>query len=155
MKTVILCGGQGTRIRDVAADIPKPMIRIGNYPILWHIMKGYAQWGFNDFVLCLGHQSHVIKEFFFEYNLRVSDLTITLGKEPSVTYLNSQDSNDWRVTLAETGINAMTGARVLRIPRYVNDDDCFMLTYGDGVGDINIKSLVEFHRSHGRMMTVT
>lgn len=155
MKTIILCGGQGTRIRDVSVDIPKPMIRIGNYPILWHIMKGYAKWGFEDFVLCLGYQSQVIKEFFFNYNMRTSDITITLGDNPSVAYLNSQNSNKWRVTLAETGVNAMTGARVFRVRRYLDGDECFMLTYGDGVGDINIRALVDFHQAHGRVMTVT
>jgi glucose-1-phosphate cytidylyltransferase len=155
MKTVILCGGQGTRIRDVSADIPKPMIRIGNYPILWHIMKGYAKWGFDDFVLCLGYQGQVIKEFFLNYNMRISDVTIALGKNPSISYLNKQDSNDWRITLAETGLNSGTGTRVFRARRYLDSDECFMLTYGDGVGDVNVRALVDFHRAHGRIMTVT
>src|SRR5262249_48833756 len=155
MKTVILCGGHGTRIRDVSADIPKPMIRVGNYPILWHIMKGYARWGFADFVLCLGYQSNVIKDFFYNYSVRTSDITITLGRSPGISYLTNHDEEDWQVTLAETGLNAMTGTRVARVRRYLDGEKAFMLTYGDGVGDVNIHELVNFHRAHGRAMTVT
>lgn len=131
MKAVILCGGQGTRIRDVAADIPKPMIAIGDRPILWHIMKGYAQWGQKDFVLCLGHKGEVIRAFF---------------------HVNGEG---WHVTLADTGLDALTGARVWRVRDYVKDDDAFMLTYGDGVGDVDIAALVAFHKRHGKTMTVT
>lgn len=155
MKTVILCGGQGTRIRDVSADIPKPMIEIGRYPILWHIMKSYASHGFKDFVLCLGYQSHVIKDFFINYRARTADVTITLGRNGGVDFLTGHDEEDWRVTLAETGLNAMTGARVRRIRDYVGEDELFMLTYGDGVGNVDIRALVDFHRSHGRICTVT
>jgi len=155
MKTVILCGGQGTRIRDVSADLPKPMIGIGRFPILWHVMKGYATWGYTDFVLCLGYQSAVIKDFFLNYQLRTSDVTITLGRSPSLECLTNHDEEDWKVTLAETGLNALTGARVRRIRRYVASDEHFMLTYGDGVGNVDISALVEFHKRHGKVMTVT
>lgn len=155
MKTVILCGGFGTRIRDVADDIPKPMIPIGNFPILWHIMKYYDSWGFDEFVLCLGHKGHVIKDFFLNYEAHTSDLTIKLGSQQSIAYHNSHHQANWEVTLAETGMNAMTGARVKRIKKYVADEDNFMLTYGDGLGDVDIKQLLAFHKSHGRIMTVT
>src|SRR5215470_5375640 len=133
MKTVILCGGQGTRIRDVAADLPKPMISIGRYPILWHIMKGYAQWGHKDFILCLGYQGVVIKDFFLNYQVRTSDVTVSLGARGRVECRTNHGEEDWRITLAETGLNAMTGARVRRIYPYLQGEDCFMLTYGDGV----------------------
>jgi glucose-1-phosphate cytidylyltransferase len=155
MKIVILCGGQGTRIRDVAADLPKPMISIGRYPILWHIMKGYAQWGHKDFVLCLGYQGVVIKDFFINYQVRTSDVTITLGSQAQVQCLNRHGEEDWRVTLAETGLNAMTGARVWRIRRYVESDEHFMLTYGDGVGNVDIQALLDFHKRHGKVLTLT
>jgi len=155
MKTVILCGGYGTRIRDVAENIPKPMIPIGEYPILWHIMKYYATCGYNDFVLCLGYKSEVIKDFFFNYETRASDFTIKLGDKNSVIRHNSHDEEGWSITMAETGINAMTGARVKRIEKYIGNDEYFMLTYGDGVGNIDIKKLVEFHKSHGKIATLT
>jgi len=155
MKTVILCGGQGTRIRDVSADIPKPMITIGLYPILLHIMRGYARHGFKDFVLCLGYQSNVIKDFFLNYQVRTSDVTMAPGGQPRFESSQQSDIADWRITLAETGLEAMTGARVMRVLRYVEDDDTFMLTYGDGVGNIDIRALVQFHRRHGKIATVT
>jgi glucose-1-phosphate cytidylyltransferase len=154
MKTIILCGGRGTRIRDVAADLPKPMISIGNRPILWHIMKGYSQWGYSDFVLCLGYQGAVIKEFFLSYRMRTSDVIISLGGNTRIECLTNHDE-DWQVTLAETGLNAMTGARVWRVRHYLSGERSFMLTYGDGLGNIDIRALVEFHRSHGKVMTVT
>lgn len=155
MKTVILCGGQGTRIRDVAADIPKPMIAIGRYPILWHIMKGYAHWGHTDFVLCLGHQGHVIRDFFVNYRLRTADVTVDLGAKLDVEIESRAAGEGWRVTLADTGEAAMTGARVRRIRDYVRDDDTFMLTYGDGVGNVDMGALLAFHKKHGKIMTVT
>jgi glucose-1-phosphate cytidylyltransferase len=156
MKTVILCGGYGTRIRDVADDIPKPMIPIGGKPILWHIMKSYAYFGYNDFILCLGYKSEIIKDFFINYELRNTDIMVTLGKKTEkLLNGNQHDEDGWRITLAETGVKAMTGARVRRIRKYIGDDPVFMLTYGDGVGDIEINKLVEFHKSHGKMVTVT
>ena len=155
MKIVILCGGQGTRIRDVADNLPKPMIPIGNYPIIWHIMKHYASWGHKEFVLCLGYKGQVIKDFFLNYEAHTNDVTITLGKHKAVEYHNEHAESNWKVTLAETGLDAMTGARVRKISRYVDKKESFMLTYGDGVGDVDLKKLLEFHNSHGKILTVT
>jgi glucose-1-phosphate cytidylyltransferase len=154
MKVVILAGGFGTRIRDVAEDIPKPMIPIGPYPILWHIMKYYASFGHHEFVLCLGHKGNVIREFFLNYEAYTRDVTLGLGNAASVSFHNDHAEADWKVTLAATGFNAMTGARIARIARYVGDDD-FMLTYGDGVGDVDLDALVAFHKHHGKILTVT
>jgi glucose-1-phosphate cytidylyltransferase len=155
MKTVILCGGRGTRIRDVSSDLPKPMIGIGNLPILWHIMKGYAESGYADFVLCLGYQSSVIKDFFLNYQMRTCDVIVTLGRNARVECLNRFNEEGWRVALIETGLNAMTGARVRRIQSHIGGGQTFMLTYGDGVGNVDIRALVEFHQRHGKILTVT
>lgn len=154
MKVVILCGGYGTRIRDVTDNIPKPMIPIGRFPILWHIMKYYASYGHLDFVLCLGYKSHVIKDFFLNYEAHTKDFTIELGRKDTLTFHNDHEESDWRVTLADTGLEAMTGARIKRIQKYVGDDD-FMLTYGDGVGSVDLDALLLYHRAHGRALTVT
>ena len=155
MKVVILCGGYGTRIRDVSDDIPKPMIPIGGYPILWHIMKYYACAGHYEFVLCLGHKSHVIKNFFLNYEVNTNDITINLDRKKPIVFHNDHKELDWKITLAETGLNAMTGARIKKIQRYVLGDDHFLLTYGDGVGNIDLKKLVDFHLSHGKILTVS
>lgn len=155
MKTVLLCGGYGTRIRDVADDIPKPMIPIGGMPILWHIMKYYAHFNFCDFVLCLGYRGKSIKDFFLDYDRHRGDVTFTLGNVKSAVYHNSHAEEDWRVTLADTGLNAMTGTRIQRIHRYVADEENFFLTYGDGVGDVDLNALLAFHKKHGRVLTVT
>jgi glucose-1-phosphate cytidylyltransferase len=154
MQVVILCGGHGTRIRDVADDIPKPMIPIGGRPILWHIMKGYAQHGFKRFILCLGYKSWSIKQYFLNYALASSDLTVDLDCVGAVQVKSPYRLEDWQVTLAETGLDTMTGGRVKRIEKYL-DGDHFLLTYGDGVADLNIRSLVDFHLGHGKMGTVT
>jgi glucose-1-phosphate cytidylyltransferase len=153
MQVVILCGGQGTRIRDVADDVPKPMIPIGGRPILWHIMKGYAEHGFTDFVLCLGYKGWVIKRYFLDYHLAGADLTVQLG-EPDSLAINGSSAEHWRVTLAETGLDAMTGCRLKRIEKYISGDT-FLLTYGDGVADVNVRELIEFHQAHGKIATVT
>lgn len=155
MKTIILCGGLGTRIRDVTDDRPKPMVSIGGSPILWHIMKYYAHYGYKDFVLCLGHQGNKIKEFFINYDAQIQDVTVKLGPNKAIQYHGTHDEENWAVTMAETGLNAMTGARVRKIRRYVADDDTFFLTYGDGVGTIDLNALYKFHRSHGKVLTVT
>lgn len=155
MKVVILCGGYGTRIRDVADNIPKPMIPVGRYPILWHIMKYYANFGHQDFVLCLGYKSQVIKDFFLNYEAHTKDFTIALGKRENIEFHTDHNESDWCVTLADTGLEAMTGARIARIRKYIGNDEHFMLTYGDGVGDIDIDKLIKFHISHGRILTVT
>ncbi len=155
MKIVILCGGYGTRIRDVADDIPKPMIPVGRFPILWHIMKYYACFGHKEFVLCLGYKSQAIKDFFLNYEAHIKDFTINLGGKAGIQFHTDHSESDWRVTLAETGLNAMTGSRVRRIRKYIGDDESFMLTYGDGVGDVDLDKLLAFHNAHGRVLTVT
>ena len=154
MQVVILCGGQGTRIRDVADDIPKPMIPIGNRPILWHIMNGYAQYGFTDFILCLGYKSWVIKRFFLDYHLAGADFCLKLDDPGRVQIHAPASQENWRVTLAETGLDAMTGCRIKRIEKYI-EGDTFLLTYGDGVANVNVHQLVEFHHKHERIGTVT
>ena len=154
MKVVILAGGFGTRIRDIAEEVPKPMIPIGPYPILWHLMKYYAYYEYKEFILCLGYRGNVIREFFLNYEAYTRDVTIELGNSSSLFFHNTHQELDWKVTLADTGLNAMTGARVAKIARYIGDDD-FFLTYGDGLGDINLDALLAFHRSHGKVLTVT
>lgn len=154
MKAVILCGGMGTRIRDVADDIPKPMVRIGERPVLWHIMKTYAHFGITEFILCLGYKGWTIKEYFLNYQALSADITVDLGHHGSVE-LHDSSPESWRVTLAQTGERTQTGARVRAVRRYLEDCDLFCLTYGDGVADIDIAALVAFHQSHGRIATVT
>ena len=153
VKVVILAGGYGTRIRDVSSDIPKPMIPIGPYPILWHIMKIYSKYGYNDFVICLGYKGHVIKDFFLNYMPYVRDLTINLG-DGSVQYHSQHDEENWKVTLVNTGIGSMTGSRISKIRSYIGSSP-FMFTYGDGVSDIDINELVKFHQNHDKILTVT
>ncbi|NVJ91154.1 MAG: glucose-1-phosphate cytidylyltransferase, partial [Methylocystaceae bacterium] len=155
MKTVILAGGFGTRIRDVADNIPKPMIPVGRYPILWHIMKYYSRFNHKDFVLCLGYKSDVIKDFFLNYQMRTSDVTLSLNHSREIQYNTSHNEEDWTVTLAETGVNTMTGGRIFRIRDYIQDDENFFLTYGDGVGNIDLNALATFHKSHGKILTIT
>lgn len=155
LKVVILCGGQGTRIRDVSDNIPKPMIPVGGLPILWHIMKHYAHFGHKDFVLCLGYKGQVIKDFFLDYEAHTRDVTVQLGDSRTIQYHTAHAESDWTVTLADTGQNAMTGARVRKIKRYLGDDEDFLLTYGDGVGDIDLAKLVAFHRAHKKVLTVS
>lgn len=153
MKVVILCGGLGTRLREETDVKPKPMVEIGGMPILWHIMKTYAHYGFNEFVLCLGYKGEVIKNFFYNYEMLTNDFTIELGTK-KVEIFPQHSEQGWKVTLVNTGINAMTGARIKRVERFV-DGDIFMLTYGDGVTDLNIKELLAFHKSHEKIGTVT
>ena len=152
MKVVILAGGFGTRLAEETHSIPKPMVEIGGKPILWHIMKIYSTYGFNDFVICLGYKGYVIKEYFANYFLHNSDVTIDIKNNRMKIHNNY--SEPWKVTLVDTGLNTMTGGRIKRVAKYL-DDETFMLTYGDGVGDINIKELVEFHKNHGKLATVT
>jgi len=155
MKVVILCGGQGTRLREETEYRPKPMVHVGPRPILWHIMKGYAQHGFKDFVLCLGYKGEQIKQFFYEYEVLTSDVTVELGRNRKVELHRDEHPEDgWRVTLADTGELALTGARVKKVARYI-DGDRFMLTYGDGVCDVDLTKLLAFHRAHGKIGTVT
>jgi glucose-1-phosphate cytidylyltransferase len=154
MQVVILCGGQGTRIRDVTEDLPKPMLPIGHQPILWHIMKGYAHHGYKHFILCLGYKSWLIKQYFLDYRLRDSDFTVRLGSRRDVDVHHCPSDDDWRVTLVETGPDAMTGCRVKRVERYLTGDH-FHLTYGDGLTDMAVPELERFHRAHGKIGTVT
>jgi glucose-1-phosphate cytidylyltransferase len=155
MKVCILCGGYGTRIRDVAENIPKPMIPIGSYPILWHIMKYYASMGHDQFILCLGYKGDSIRDFFMNYRSHTTDFSIDLSGRAPIEYHNTETVEKWNITLAETGLNAMTGARIKRVKKYLDSEENFMLTYGDGVGDIDIRKLLDFHKSHGKILTVT
>lgn len=154
MKTVILCGGKGIRIRDLNTELPKPMIPIGNYPIVHHIMDIYSRYGFNEFVLCLGYKSWKFKEYFLNIKQKMSDLTITLNSNEPPQFHGEDKIPDWKITLAETGINSMTGYRILAIREYIGQNT-FMLTYGDGVSDIDLQKLLSYHRSHGKLATVT
>lgn len=156
MKAVILCGGRGTRIREASEVLPKPMLPIGNRPLLWHIMKIYSYYGIKDFILCLGYKGWLIKEFFLNYRAKVSDVTVTLDGQDSVIYHQGQKEElDWKITLVETGDNSQTGARVWAARKYLEDCDMFSLTYGDGVADINIKSLIQSHKKSGLLGTIT
>ena len=154
ISVVILCGGLGTRLREETEFRPKPMVSIGNRPILWHIMKIYACHGYDDFVLCLGYRGEMIKEYFYHYEIMANDFQVTLGQKDAIKIFHKHDENDWKITLASTGDKALKGARLKRIEKYVNSEH-LMVTYGDGVADIDLHSLVEFHRSHGRIATLT
>jgi glucose-1-phosphate cytidylyltransferase len=154
MKVVILCGGQGTRLREETEFRPKPLVDVGLRPILWHIMKLYAHYGFRQFVLCLGYRGNMIKEYFLNYEAMNNDFTICLGSRHQVSYHDAHHEQDFNVTLADTGLQTMTGGRVERVRRYL-DGDTFMVTYGDGLADVDIRALAEFHRGHGRLATVT
>ena len=155
MTTVILCGGQGTRIRDVSDKIPKPMIPIGRFPILWHIMKNFTQWNHKQFVLCLGYKGNVIKDFFLNYEAYTHDFTLTTGDNKSIQFHNSEAESGWEITLADTGEETLTGTRIKRVQKYVADEENFLLTYGDGLADVDMERLLDFHKSHGRIVTVT
>ncbi len=155
MKVVILCGGKGTRLREETEYRPKPMVPIGDRPILWHIMKTYAAHGHREFILCLGYKGDVIKDFFRNYLWMTSDVTLKLGHQPQITIHNHHDEEDWTVTLADTGQETMTAGRIARIERYLGDDESFLLTYGDGVGDVDITKSIEFHQTHGKLLTLT
>ena len=152
MKVVILAGGLGTRISEESHLKPKPMIEIGGRPILWHIMKYYSEFGFHDFVICLGYKQYVVKEFFADYFLHTSDVTFDLANNRMEVHNNYAEP--WKVTLVDTGLNTMTGGRVKRIQPYIGNEP-FMLTYGDGVCNVDLKGLVEFHKSHGKTATIT
>jgi glucose-1-phosphate cytidylyltransferase len=151
---VILCGGMGTRIRDVTDAVPKPLIDVGGRPILWHIMKTYDHFGFRRFVLCLGYRSFDIKQYFLRYRENLADFTLHLKGDHDAVFRNEVGNEDWEVTCVETGLNTATGGRVGRIRRYV-DTSTFMLTYGDGIGSVDIGALLAHHRAQGRIGTVT
>ncbi len=153
MKAVLLCGGQGTRMREETEFRPKPMVEIGGRPILWHIMKLYAAADVREFVLCLGYRGAMIKDYFLHYHAQNSDISLDLASGD--VHLHRRHREDWRVTLVDTGLDSMTGARVKRIAPYIGEDDVFLCTYGDGLADIDIAALIAFHRSHGHLATVT
>lgn len=153
MKVVLLAGGYGTRISEESSIKPKPMLEIGGKPILWHIMKGYSYYGYNDFIICCGYKQHMVKEWFANYYLYNSDVMFDFTNRNEMTVFNNV-AEPWRVTLVDTGLNTMTGGRIKRIQRYVGDEP-FMLTYGDGVCDVDISELVEYHRACGKKATIT
>ena len=152
MKVVLLCGGRGTRLQEETGSRPKPMVEIGGKPILWHIMKVYSSYGFNEFVLCLGYKGYMIKEYFANYFLYTTDVTIHIAENKVDVHHNSAEP--WHVTLVDTGIETMTGGRLKRIQPYIGDKQ-FLMTYGDGVGNIDICALLDFHREHGKRVTLT
>lgn len=154
MKTVILAGGLGTRIAEESATKPKPMIEIGGKPILWHIMKMYSSHGLNDFIICCGYKGYIIKEYFANYFLHMSDVTFDMTNENSFK-VHQKYAEPWKITLIDTGENTLTGGRLGRVKQYLDLNEDFCLTYGDGVGDINISNLIAFHQKHGRQATVT
>ncbi len=154
MKVVILCGGKGTRMREETEFRPKPMVEIGGRPLLWHIMHIYSNYGFKDFIICLGYKGNMIKQYFLNYEAMNNDFTIQLGNRTAIQYHNNHKEADWNVTLVDTGADSQTGARVKKIKSYI-DGNTFMLTYGDGLSNVNIKDLLEYHKSHGKIGTMT
>lgn len=155
MKVVILCGGKGTRLREETEYRPKPMVPIGNRPILWHIMKTYAQYGHKEFILCLGYKGDMIKDYFRNYLWHTCDSTLRLGRSPGVIFHNNHNEEDWQVTLADTGENSMTAYRIKQIERYLGQDAHFLLTYGDGVGSVDIPASINQHMASGKTCTLT
>jgi len=153
MKAVILAGGYGTRLSEETSLKPKPMVEIGGKPIIWHIMKIYSHYGINDFIICCGYKGYVLKEYFSNYFLYNSDVNFNF-QDNSTNYLKYK-SEPWNVTLVDTGDKTMTGGRLLRVKEYLKDEDMFCFTYGDGVADININSLIEFHKKHGKIASIT
>jgi glucose-1-phosphate cytidylyltransferase len=153
-QVIILCGGLGTRLREETEFRPKPMVEVGHKPILWHIMKTYAHYGRRRFLIALGYKGSVVKEYFLNYEAMSNDFTIRLGREQKITYHGGHDEQEFEVTLADTGDSSMTGGRIKRLEKFI-DGDTFMVTYGDGLADVDIDALLKFHRSHGRLATLT
>ena len=154
MKVVLLAGGWGTRITEESELRPKPMAEIGGMPILWHIMKEYSHYGFYEFIVCAGYKQHMIKEWFADYFLYTSDITFDFSQDGYRTVVHDRRAEPWKVTVVNTGLNTMTGSRIRRVQKYIGDET-FMMTYGDGVCDVNIQKLVEFHHAHGKLATLT
>ncbi|MSU34531.1 MAG: glucose-1-phosphate cytidylyltransferase [Pedosphaera sp.] len=154
MKVVILCGGLGTRLREETEFRPKPMVPVGDRPILWHIMKTYAHYGHKEFILCLGYKGEVIKDYFRNYHWNTSNVTMTLGAKPQIKYHSRHDEEDWVVTMIDTGQSTMTGGRIKRVLPYI-EDTTFLLTYGDGVTNSDINASIDLHRHHKKILTVT
>jgi len=153
MKVIILAGGKGTRIGSKTEDIPKPMIQIGNKPVLWHIMKIFSFYGLNDFIICLGYKSQIIKDYFYHYKNNNNNIFIDL-KNDDIHYFNKKNEEPWRISLIDTGLNTLKGARIKKIEKYL-ESDINLLTYGDGVANINIEKLIDFHNSHGKTLTIS
>ncbi|MDD2757949.1 MAG: sugar phosphate nucleotidyltransferase [Patescibacteria group bacterium] len=153
MKTIILCGGTGTRMKEETEFKPKPLVEVGGKPILWHIMKIYAHYGFNDFILALGYKSNMIKDYFLNWRAFVNDFT--LDTKTGATTFHNNDCDDFRIVFAETGTDSLTGERIRRLKNYIGSDDYFMVTYGDGVADVNIPELVKFHQNQNTIATIT
>jgi len=154
MKAVILAGGLGTRISEETHLKPKPMIEIGGYPILWHILKIYSYYGINDFIICSGYKGYVIKEYFSNYMMHNHDITIDL-KNNSISYHNKKITDSWNITIVDTGEDSMTGGRLKRVKKYIQDDECFCFTYGDGLSNVNVKELIKHHKKHNKLATIT
>lgn len=154
MKVVLLAGGLGTRISEESQFKPKPMIEIGGKPILWHIMKEYSYYGFNEFVICAGYKQHIIKEWFADYFLHNSDITFDFTRGKNDMTIHNHHCEPWKVTVVDTGLHTMTGGRIKRIKKYIGNES-FMMTYGDGVCDVDIRKLLEYHESHGKIATLT
>ncbi len=153
MKVIILAGGLGTRLGSITEEMPKPMVCIGDKPILWHIMKIYSHYNYRDFIISLGYKQHIIKEYFHNYHVHANDYSIHLGTK-KMRVLKPHDENDWKISLIDTGLNTLKGARLKKLEKYL-DSDINMMTYGDGVADIDINKLVKFHKSHGKILTIT
>lgn len=153
MKIVLLAGGLGTRLREETEYRPKPMIEVGGKPVLWHLMKNFATFGLKEFIVCTGYRGEVIKDYFLNYEARMNDFTAHFGAASQIEYHGGHDESDWKVTVADTGATTMTGGRVKRVGKYI--DGRFMVTYGDGLADVDIAALLKFHEAHGRLATVT
>ena len=151
---VILCGGMGTRLREETEYKPKPMVEVGGRPVLWHIMKMYARYGFTDFILCLGYKGSVLKEYFLSYEMMCNDCTVQLGQKNRITYQSNHKEQDFNITLVDTGLHTMTGGRIKRIEPYIRSNK-LMVTYGDGLADVDVNELVAFHDAHGKVATLT
>jgi len=154
MKTIILCGGRGMRLNEETEFRPKPLVPVGGRPILWHIMKTYAHYGFRDFVLCLGYRGDMVKEYFLNYEQMSNDFTIRLGRGHSVVFDGAHSEQNFCITLADTGLDTMTGGRIKKVEKYI-EGDTFMVTYGDGLANVDIRAVVEYHNRHGRLATLT
>lgn len=154
MQVVILCGGLGARLKEETEYRPKPMVPIGNKPILWHIMKIYSHFGINEFILCLGYKGEMIKEYFYKYEILNNDFTFTLGKQNEIQFHTNNSETGWKITFVDTGMKTLKGGRLKKIERFINSDS-FMVTYGDGVSNVNINELVKFHKEHNKIATIT
>lgn len=153
MKVVILCGGRGTRLNELTEFVPKPIIQIGSKPILWHLMKTYSHYGFKEFILCLGYKGEMIKEYFLKYPLMTNNFTKSLNSNSFEVH--SPDTDDWKITFVDTGLDSLTGERLLNAKKFLENEDVFMVTYGDGLSNVNINELLEFHKRTGKIATIT